>query len=244
MARELEALGAKLILFPTIKIVPPPSDDAIFEAIAELDKFEWLLFTSANAVNCFFGYLSPELRKNLPKIAVVGPATGEALEVQGVHFNLMAESFQAEGLVESFSTLPHAACSDNSTESKPCRVLLPRALEARDVLEKQLPKLGYELTVAPVYMTMQAKPVPNALVDIEKADAIVFTSPSAVRHFLAILDSEEEGRGLDYLQRRRVFSIGPVTTAELHRLHLAFAQISQADQSTGKSLVELMAKSL
>ena len=263
MTAALESLGAEVLSFPTITFIPPPDERIVRQAIAELDTYKWILFTSANAVDFFFDYLPAGDRQiKLPKAAVVGPATGEALEAHGVHPALMAENFQAEGVVEVFSTLPHSEQTitghegkgKNKSEGKgknksEGKVLIPRALEARDVLEKQLPKLGYEVVVAPVYQTVQPDVSPKQLADIEQADAAVFSSPSAVRHFVDILDRDRDvdcargGQAIDYLRARKIFSIGPVTTAELRRYQLDRGQIFEAGESTAKSLVDLIAKS-
>ena len=256
MTAALESLGAEVLSFPTITFIPPPDESVVRQAIAELDTYEWILFTSANAVDFFFDYLPAGDRQiKLPKAVVVGPATGEALEAHGVHPALMAESFQAEGIVEVFSTLLHSEQTLTGHEGKGKdksrgKVLIPRALEARDVLEKQLPKLGYEVVVAPVYQTVQPDVSSKQLADIEQADAIVFSSPSAVRHFVDILDRDCDadcargGQAIDYLRARKIFSIGPVTTAELHRYQLDREQIFEAEEATAKSLVNLIAKSL
>jgi len=245
MKAALEDLGARVVLFPTIEIVSPPDESIVEQAIEQLDIYEWIIFTSTNAVEHFFDYLArlnPEAlfqlvtQQSLPKTAVVGPATGEALESYGVHPTLMAESFQAEGLVESFAALQGGAGR---------KVLIPRALEARDVLERELPQLSYEVTVAPVYQTVQADVPAEGITALAGADGIVFTSPSTVRNFINIFDGVSEGESaIDYVSARKIFSIGPVTTAELHKHPQLQDCIFEAPEFTTSSLVELIAHTL
>ena len=271
MIDALTALGGRVVSFPTIEIIPPPDEGVIEQAVLELDSYEWIVFTSANAVDCFFGYLGYEAEWNrggtqrvldplfrakvskvalrsalntpsvplslCSKIAVVGPTTAEALEAYGVKVDLMAENFQAEGLVEAFAALPDDAV-------KKGRVLIPRALEARDVLTEELPKLGYEVTVVPVYQTVCATPTDDAFADLGCADGIVFTSPSTARNFVEIFNSHSNNSAIDYLKSRKVFSIGPVTSDELHTLGLAQDEIIEAAQSTSIDLVKAIASSL
>ena len=294
MTDALTALGARVVSFPTIEIISPPNKSVIKQAVLELDSYEWIIFTSVNAVDCFFGYFGYEAGQSIvntrrvacgysarrsesdasttfshsasvldplfrakvskvalrsapsthytlsslcSKIAVVGPATAEALEAYGVKVDLMAESFQAEGLVEAFAALP----DDFAKEGK---VLIPRALEARDVLTEELPKLGYEVIIAPVYQTVRATPPVDAFADLDCADGIVFTSPSTARNFVEIFNSHSNNSALNYLKNRKVFSIGPITSDELRTLGLSQEEIIEAAQSTSTGLVKAIASSL
>ena len=233
----LTAKGAQVICFPTIQLTAPPDETVICRALVELDSFDWIIFTSANAVERFFTYIRPSNKEGHPRIAVVGPATLEALEAHSVQADLMAENYQAEGLVATFEDL-----ESREQGRKAGRVLIPRALEAREILPEELLRLGYEVTVAPVYQTVQAFPGPAALSQLERADGIIFTSPSTARNFTALL--EEEGRdALSYLSGRTVFSIGPITTDELEHLGISRSRIRQADEATGASLVDTITRS-
>jgi len=248
MARALSDLGVRVISFPTIELIPPPDEDIIRQAVTELGTYDWIIFTSINAVNHFFAYLdNGDACMQLPKIAAVGPATASALAARGYKVNLMPVTrFQAEGLVEAFVALSPSekATSGEKPDAKKGRILIPRALAARDVLVEELPKLGYRVTVAPVYETVRARPG-NADIDaIEEAEGIVFTSPSTVRNFIDILDDTKIGKGLAYLGSRKIFSIGPITTAELYDNSASENQIFEAKESTGKGLVELIATRL
>jgi len=112
-------------------------------------------------------------------------------------------------------------------------------------LEKELPQLGYEVTVVPVYQTVQADVPAEGIAAIEDADGIVFTSPSTARNFVSIFDDAAASESaIGYLNARKVFSIGPVTTAELRTYPIAEACIFEASESVGESLIELIADTL
>jgi len=236
MTDALTALGARVVSFPTIEIVPPLDESVIEEAVLELDGYEWIIFTSANAVDYFFKHLNSSTILSSLKIAVVGPATAEAVEAYGIRSDLVAQNFQAEGLVEVFAALPDA-------DAKRGKALIPRALEARDVLTEELPKLGYEVTIAPVYQTVCATPTVDAFTNLDCADGIVFTSPSTARNFVEIFNSHSDDSALHYLKNRKVFSIGPITSDELRTLGLDQNEITEATKSTSSDLVDVIMNS-
>src|SRR5438552_11703952 len=80
--RRLEALCAQAFVLPAIAIEPPPDWSAVDRQLAQLDEYDWLLFTSANGVNGFFGRLIT-LSRSLPpnvRIGAIGPGTAAALQ--------------------------------------------------------------------------------------------------------------------------------------------------------------------
>ncbi|MER3449916.1 MAG: HemD protein, partial [Chloroflexota bacterium] len=57
LARRLEALGATVYMFPTIRFEPPEDTSPLDRAVAELDRFDWVVFTSPNGVRFFWARL-------------------------------------------------------------------------------------------------------------------------------------------------------------------------------------------
>jgi uroporphyrinogen-III synthase len=213
LAVQLEALGAITILVPTIEIVPPESYAPLDRALADLDTFDWLLFTSTNAVEAFAERM--KLRDSVSfsgavKIAVVGPATARAVEAIGLQAALLPPRYVAESLAESLA--PHV--SD-------CRVLLVRAEEARDVLPDTLTRSGAVVTVVPAYRNrtpidsiptiQQVFLAPNVQID-----AVTFTSASTARNLVALLDAAS----LTLPSGIALASIGPITSDALRELGL------------------------
>ncbi len=143
LAALLHAHGATPIEIPTIALAPPASFCALDAALVTLRTYDWLLFTSANAVRA----LATRARTlNLPphprRIAAIGPATARALAEAGIALNadLIPPQAVAESLAEAL--LPHAAGAS---------MLLVRAAEARDLLPEALAAAGAQVTVAEAY---------------------------------------------------------------------------------------------
>ena len=237
LAEPLEALGAEVLAFPVLEVVDPDDWAPIDAAIGHLSDYDWIVFTSTNAVDRFFrrfGEIAGDTQAlGSARLAAVGSATAARLRSRGLEPSLVPDDFRAEGLVEEFRRL--AA----SEERVHWRVLIPRALEAREILPDALRELGCEVDVAPVYRTVAATPDPAVLARLRAGtvDAVTFTSGSTVRNFIAALESA----GLDpteVMGRLVVASIGPVTTASLRKRGY------QADVEGAESTMPALAEAL
>lgn len=239
IADLLEALGAEVVACPVIEIVDPPDAGPIDTAIAHLAEYDWVVFTSTNAVRRFFAKLEGAGKSFGDligcKTAAVGTSTAAALGEFGVTPDFVPpEDFRAEALADEFVR--------RGAESG-WRVLVPRALKAREVLPDALRALGATVDVAPVYMTVPATPCPETIERLARGgfDAVTFTSPSTVRNFLALLRHE----GLDpeaVMGSVAAASIGPVTTKALN--DAGFEAAVEAQPSTVPVLVERLGEYL
>jgi len=212
---ELEELGAKCIEFPTIAIAPPPTWDPLDNAIRNLSQYDWAIFTSVNGVRFFIERLLAAGRdardlKGL-RLAAIGPKTAQALESVLLRPDLVPTEYRAEGLLEVFS-------GQNVSER---RFLMPRALEAREVLPEKLRQWGAFVDVVPAYQTVlpeqDALKIRELLANCE-IDCLTFTSSSTVSNFFSLIANED----LRYCKEKMaVACIGPVTaqTAEKFGLH-------------------------
>ena len=104
---SLEELGAEVIQFSTIEIVPPENWDELDRAIDTIESYDWLIFTSSNGVKYFFSRLFERGRdirelKGL-KICAIGQKTAASIGKFGIRVDLVPESFNAEGLIEAFA---------------------------------------------------------------------------------------------------------------------------------------------
>ncbi len=213
---RLRKLGAGVIEFPTIEVVPPTRWKELDQAIDRLESYDWILFTSANGVNFFWQRLeergkSPRLPSSL-KVCAIGPATARELKRKGASVRYVPKEFIAESILEGLKK--------SRMEGK--RVLLARAKKARDILPQGLRKLGADVDVVEVYRTVKPKGGSKKLKKLlteEKIDAITFTSSSTVSHFADLLQREELGR---LLKGVAIACIGPVTakTAKEKRLNV------------------------
>ncbi len=229
LADRLRGLGATPILIPTIEIAPPASYAALDAALGSLATYDWLIFTSANAVEAFRGRAQFLQLTQLPhKIAAIGPATERALNSIGLTVELLPPRFVAESLAESL--LPGAAGKS---------FLLVRAAAARNTLPDALIAAGATVTIAEAYRNQIPQSSIAALetlfsVPTHYPDAITFTSASTATNLAALLESS----GLRLPAGILRASIGPITSRTLRELDLA-PQI-EAAESTIPALVDAL----
>ena len=232
LVEPLEALGASVLLAPTIRIVPRPLDDEVAAVLRELATYELVVFTSANAVRVFAGYLARGTEDGGmpvgPVVAAVGPATAAALETHGLACHLVPEDYVAEGLLDAFE--------EQAAPTAGARVLIPCASDARDVLPETLRERGAVVDVLHIYDTIAAGELAVPAAQVEAADYITFTSASTAKRLAALLEAERAGRPLaERLAGARLCSIGPITSQALRDLSLAVAV--EAREYTAAGLV-------
>lgn len=175
---QLEDLGARVIECPTIHLVPPKSWKPVDDAIRRLNTYQWLLFTSANAIEQFMDRMG-ERRPAIP-IAVVGAATAAKLEEWGLKASLVPKEFRAEGLLAAFP--------ENLVGT---RILFPRAEVARELLPEELRRRGANVDVVTVYRTAKAMTGNiGEILETEHVDCIIFTSPSTIPEGLHMLPTQ------------------------------------------------------
>ena len=214
----LENQGAECVEYPTISLQPVESYEVLDKALAEIGSYDWLLFTSINAVDYFFDRLFQQDMdvRDLkgPKIGAVGRVTSESLAARGIKADLLPEIFTGDGLAESL------LAKDVDGQ----KVLIPRAMQARENLTETLQAAGAAVTVAPVYQNvlpgssagedLKAN-LKESLVD-KSVDMVTFTSSSTVKNFITLLDCQDPEELAGLMNGIAVAVIGPVTgqTAE------------------------------
>ena len=204
-AVRLEKLGAEVVEFPTIEIVPPLHWREVDRAIDRLKSYSWIIFTSANGVDFFWQRLAKRRKtRSLPSslnVCAIGPATARQLKEKGVSVRYIPKEFIAESILEGFE----------KRVIKGKRILLARAKKARDILPKGLEKMGAEVDVVAVYRTIRPRGGSkrlNRLLTEGEIDAIAFTSSSTVNHFAELLKKEDLKK---LLKGIAIACIGPVT---------------------------------
>ena len=210
----LEAEGAQVFEAPTIALVPPLTYTEVDGTIAELDRFDWAVFSSANAVAFFFSRLAAAGRDvrafGRCRICAVGPKTADHLAQHGVRADLIPADYKAEGVVAAFSAFPMSGA----------RVLFPRADRARDVIPTGLSALGAVVTAPTTYRNVvpdSLAPCIVAALEERRIDCITFTASSTVANLAEILG---ENRLLGLLRGVAIASIGPVTSRTCRDLGL------------------------
>ncbi len=206
LTNQLRALGADVLELPTIRIEPPTDLREFGELVQDAHMYDWIVFTSPNGVDAFFAMffkLYDDAREiGGAKIAAIGPATAQRVRDFHLHVDLQPEESVAEAVVREFH-------KQGGVEN--LRILLVRAERARDVLPRELSKLGAIVDEAFAYRTVpETRDLTGARRRFleEGADLITFTSSSTVENFLAL--------GLAWPKRMRVASIGPITSKTAH----------------------------
>lgn len=244
LADQLRALGADPILIPTIEIADPTTFAPLDAALAHLDTFHWLLFTSANAVEAFHRRLTAAAT-SLPqgiRIAAIGSATARALEAANLPVDLLPPQAVAESLADAL--LPYALQPPHSGgPTSPTRFLLLRAEIAREILPDTLRAAGADVTIAPVYRNVVPSDSIAAIRQLFSLRenwpaAITFTSSSTATNLLALL----EAAGLSIPQEILRISIGPITSQTLRDLNLP--PHAEAAESNIPGLVREVVKAL
>lgn len=208
LSRRLRELGADVLEMPTIRIEPSQGEDAreFARLVVDAHTYEWLIFTSPNAVDHFFDAFY-KIRSDAreiggARIAAVGPGTAARLKDYRMATDLMPKKHVAEALAAAF--LEDVGSIENTT------MLWVRAAGARDVISKALGKAGVILDEAIAYRTVPETGDPTGAVKRfreEGADLITFTSASTVECFLDL--------GLSIPDGCKIASIGPVTSEAL-----------------------------
>lgn len=205
LSNALRDLGADVYELPLIRREPPPDLREFAELVQDAHGYEWIVFTSANGVDAFFEIfykLYDDAREiGGAKFAAVGTATAQRLKEHRFHVDLVAESFHAESLVETFG---------KQTDVENVKMLVVRPVETSGALAAGLGKMGAIVDEAIAYRTVPEpadRTQARERLGKEGADLVVFTSSSTVRNFFALKLPLPSGL--------KFASIGPVTTRTL-----------------------------
>ena len=203
LSRILADEGAEPVELPTIQISPIEDNPPLDSAIASLGTYAWVIFTSANGVEAFFSRartLGHDARAFAGvKVGAIGPATGKALEKQGIRADLMPTEYVAEALVQAMDA--HYLTG--------AKVLLPRADIGRHDLAEGLAELDARVQQLPVYRTVMPQESRELALDLLKdggIDLVTFTSSSTVNNLLDLLNGDGGLLGTPV-----VACIGPIT---------------------------------
>lgn len=209
LAAPLRDLGAEVILLPTIGIAPPPDPGPLRAAAASCNEYDWLIFTSANAVEAFSAELGAHAAQCTARVATVGAATRELAQQRGFAVSITPQTYVAESLVEAFRAEQMAGL----------RVLVPAAAVTRDVVAKELRQRGADVTVVEAYRNIvpaETQAHAPSILREPYPDWLTFTSSSAIENLLRLT-------GPGPLRRVKIATIGPVTsdTVRQHGLTVA-----------------------
>jgi uroporphyrinogen-III synthase len=224
LSRLLARAGARVLAWPAIAIVEPTDPEPLATALAELVRFDWVAFTSANAVAAVASRLPGGAK--LPPAAAVGAATAAAARAAGFEVRVEAARAGARSLVEAWSAAVPLAGA---------RVLWPAGAAAEAALSTALAARGATPVRVEAYRTVAA-PLDGARFRAElergEVDAVAFASPSAVANLARAFAPAPLAVALGAVA---AISIGETTTAALRAYALEAA--AEAAPSTFEGLV-------
>jgi len=229
-ARELgdllHAEGAKAIVLPVIRIADPPDWAPVARALAQLDSYDWLVFSSSNGVRAVVGRLDriegDHARLGRIRVAAVGPGTAAELKQAGAAELLLPEDYCAEGLLATL--VPEAAGR---------RFLLARADRGRETLAAGLRAAGAVVDQIVVYSSIDATPTEPEVGAVaeqlrqRQIDWVTITSSAIARAVVRLFG--------ELLHKTRLASISPITSGTLEEL--GFSPAVEAEPHTLPGLV-------
>jgi uroporphyrinogen-III synthase len=222
LVHELHRFGAEVVLLPVVAFEAPEDSGPLDSALGELAAFDWVLFTSQNAVRFVSSRLDQlGLKKIARRVASVGPATAEVAKQEGFRVNYVATNHTSHGLANELQA-----------SVKGQKVLLPRSDRADDHIANALREGGAQVTDVIAYRTVAPETPDQAVLDQIRnggADVIIFSSPSAfhnLAHFLGV------GELLKLAETVQFAAIGPTTAKSMResgvRVHIEAEEASAA----------------
>ena len=232
LVARLESMGATVMLYPAVSFSEPSDTAELDRAVRSLGKFDWILFTSANAVRFFSGRcrklgVEPGQGENY-RCAAVGPATASAVAAEGFPVDHVAQEFLGAALARELS----ASIGGQ-------KILLPRSDHARHDLPDALKAAGAEVTEVVAYHIGGVGVIdPGVTRAIQEAqvDVISFFSPSAIENMRGELGEELFSR---LGTKAAMAAVGPVTAAALRSAGLSVA--IEAPLATADSMATAIA---
>lgn len=207
LVESIRQLGGEAIEFPTIEIIKEDNLEPLYQAFELIESYDWLVFTSVNAVDIFFASLR-ERGKDIRslsglKICAIGPATAANLQNRGMFIDIIPDEYKAEGIIEKIGAL--------ITPGQ--HVLLPRARGAREILPQSLREMGAQVDECFLYQAVVPRDINSedwAELLQDGLDYLTFTSSSTVSNLVKIIGSEQ----VQILnQKVKIACIGPITAA-------------------------------
>ena len=230
LVKLLQREGAQPVELPAIQVSPIPDNAALDVALKNMASYSWVVFTSANAVEIFFGRMMAlgldSRALGGTKIAAIGKSTASALHGQRIRPDILPVEFTSQSLVAAMST---ADLAGN-------RVLLPRGTLADDSLPRGLQEMGAQVDDVGIYDTTVPEGAAGKARDLlsqGRVDVATFTSASTVTNLLDLLNGE---KGL--LDGVHVGCIGPVTASAARERGLDIAFVAQ--EHTIEGLVDAL----
>lgn len=209
---DLEALGANVICFPTIKISPITNDPVLDETLANIKDFNSIIFTSVNAVKYFslrIKQLKVEFNPTVFYVISIGKKTSDYCKHVGIGVNFESFLFTSDSLIKELSNI-------DLVDKK---IIIPSSNLSKPEQYKTLEKLGAKVTSIPIYRN-ESNDIESLTEEIDiltnaEIDLYIFTSPSTFYSFSEIMKIEDHK---NYFENKSIAVIGPVTKEALSKV--------------------------
>ena len=223
LADKLKALGAEVVLMPSIKTVPIKENNELNKAIENISQYQWIGFTSPAGVKIFFDALKEnkvDVRNLLGiKFAAIGSGTAKVIEQKGIFVDLIPEKYNGAEMGKALAEV----CKKDE------KILIPRAKIGTPEVTKPLIAKGLQFDDIPIYDTVYESE--NRLVNYDESiDLVAFTSASTVKAFVA------NNKSLDF-SKVKAICIGEQTAEEAGKYNM---QIEISKKATIDSMVEFL----
>ena len=228
---KLEAAGAVPVVIPVIDFKEPESWDDLDKAIEDIKRFDWIIFASTNAVNCFIERYKAKnhdiQRLAEIKLGAIGSKTAEELNKHGLKSSYQPSKFVAEEFVHQFP---------DRNNLKGLKVLWPRTNIGRTLIYDEFTARGASVTMATAYRTELPDNYEAISVELfnlcnqREVDLIAVASSQTVRNLATLLKFgtvayaktqgfivSPDSKALDssiksLMENIAIASIGPVTS--------------------------------
>ena len=187
----LTSPDADYIHTPLIEIVPVDDDTQLRRTIADIDSYDYVLFTSRYAAK-YVGALSVKHTR----VISIGRTTTKALHEIGVKEVSEVEEDNSYSVISWFSSQSRG------------RVLIPRSNLALPIIPEGLRQLGFEVDCVTAYINRM--PEHPKKVNLDEIDRIVFTSPSTIDNFIRLYGALPE--------KKELVTRGPITEQHLQTI--------------------------
>jgi uroporphyrinogen-III synthase len=225
LAGELERLGATVLVMPLLQIEPmrDKDSDRLDEVLENVSAYDWVVFTSANAVAAVQEHLAGKLEG--VKIAAVGPATAAAVRTLGVEPAFVPERYASSQIADGLGPVEGQ------------RILLPQADIAEPWLGAQLTARGAAVEAVVAYRTVAVDPSVVEAAELERgADAVTLASGSGARSLAAL--AAKFPLVAKALDKTCLVAIGPKTAEAAREVGLNVGLV--ADEASAEGIVRVL----
>jgi uroporphyrinogen-III synthase len=233
-AEIFKQLGANVLIFPTLDIVPPDSWDEFDAVITGKSKIHFLIFTSAHAVKMFLkrcGELKIKFNFEGTKVVAVGNKTASVCQKENVPVHIIPQKFSGTGVIEELINY----------DLRNKLIFIPRSALGREELPEGLEALGAQIKTAQVYnVSLPSEDKIKSSIELlnkSRPDLFIFTSPSTFENFLRILKINDP---VKYFNGYDIAAIGPTTkiAIEIKNVNVSIMPSEYTIDGLAKAIIE------